>query len=842
MVIPGIKFKNSAASDSPLHMYKAAKLYVFILRCCIFFLSLFCCPVLYGQQFKVEGRVIDGVTREPIPFAGIVLKSNTRQQSVSGIEGTFSIITTTAGDSMLVSAMGYEDTVIAVSGSEKVLISLQSGAFGLEQVTVVAGKEDPAYAIVRKIIAHKKIKDQKRLDAYEYEAYKKFKIGIKNVDDQFRNRRMFKPFRFVFDNIDSTEETPYLPVFFSESLSKIFYDKQQGRKKEIIEASQSSGVRSETFKALFADLTSSFYIYDDYISLFSKSFVSPVSRSCFSHYKFQLLDSAWRNEHWSYKIEYKPKGRQQLTFVGTFWVCDTSFAITEVEGMLPENADINFITSMQFRQEYREAGKGAWMLTSDQMVVNGEALIPHEGRVQKFLAKKIFSYKNFVIDHPAEASFYKGDAEIYLEGSSARSKDYWDNARHDSLTRTERGVYHLVDSIRHMPLFKNYLAIFTGYKDFGKFELGPYYKLYTYNHVEGSRFSMGFRTNPHLSRRILLDGYGAYGLKDAQFKYLASLQYFFHQPRRQLAGLSFRHDVEQLGRSQNTFRDQDNILSTIFRVNASNKFNRVYEGKIFYEQEWLKHFTSRLSLRRSVIRPAGSLRYEHAGTGGIVDVDDIQSTEVTLLTHFAYDEKFLRGDYNRFSLGGKYPAVDVLYTHSLTFLSSDYNYQKLVLSIRQKVKLKTLGYLACRIEAGKIAGLAPYPLLEIHSGNQTVFYDEVSFNTMNFFEFASDKYASAFLSYHMEGFLLNRIPLIRWLKWREVFSVKGVVGSMQSANREALVLPQNMYVPDKGFAEAGVGIENILKILRIDGIWRLSYLDHPGISTFVVKGSLHFNF
>ena len=46
----------------------------------------------------------------------------------------------------------------------------------------------------------------------------------------------------------------------------------------------------------------------------------------------------------------------------------------------------------------------------------------------------------------------------------------------------------------------------------------------------------------------------------------------------------------------------------------------------------------------------------------------------------------------------------------------------------------------------------------------------------------------------------------------------------------------------KPYIEAGVGVVNILKFLRLDLVRRITYLDHPDISKWAVLASVKFDF
>jgi hypothetical protein len=231
------------------------------------------------------------------------------------------------------------------------------------------------------------------------------------------------------------------------------------------------------------------------------------------------------------------------------------------------------------------------------------------------------------------------------------------------------------------------------------------------------------------------------------------------------------------------------------------------------------------------------------------EVRALITSEVTLYTRFAYKEKFVYGQFERVSLGTKYPTVEVSYSVATPgVLGAEFNYQRLVGRVSDKVRFGPFGYANITAEGGQIFGNLPYPMLMMHQGNETFFYDEASYNTMNFFEFVSDRWASLWVSYHAEGLLLNKIPLMRRLKWREVVSAKALIGDYDIRNDEVLSRDfdydgiADIYTLTKPYVEAAVGIENIFKVLRIDALYRLSYLDNPNIVRFGFRAKLQVDF
>ena len=166
-----------------------------------------------------------------------------------------------------------------------------------------------------------------------------------------------------------------------------------------------------------------------------------------------------------------------------------------------------------------------------------------------------------------------------------------------------------------------------------------------------------------------------------------------------------------------------------------------------------------------------------------------------------------------------------------------------MLRVSQRVPTGVLGNLRYAAEAGRIWGTLPYPLLIVHPGNETFYYDDGAYNTMNFFEFISDRFASVWLEQHFDGFFFNRIPLLRKLKWREVIGANALLGDLDGKHSDELILLDLMRkLGPEPFMEANAGVENILKVLRVDGVWRLTYRDSPRATNFALRLKLTINF
>lgn len=800
----------------------------------------------WAQITRISGKIVDSETTEPLPFVTVAVKGTTTG-ATTDFDGQYTLEINSPSDSIVISYVGYirVSKAIKKNATQVINVALQKNTFNLNEIVIKPG-ENPAHKILRKVIANKDKNDKEKLEAYQYEVYNKIEFDLNNISDDLKKSRALKPIRFIFDYVDSSDikQKPFLPLFITESLSDYYYKKNPKNKKEIIKGSKISGVQDASISQFMGEMYQKVNIYDNTILVFGKNFVSPISDNGLLYYKYYLIDSMLIENTKCYQIQFKPKRKQELTFNGNIWIADTAFAVKQLEMNIVDDANINFINTFNVVQQYKQV-EGSWMLQKDKLVVDFNLREKQTG----FYGRKTTSYKNIVLNKPQEDSFYSRTENLIVdENAYKKDEAFWQKSRHDSLSKNERQIYKMVDTIQQLPIYKTWVDIVTifvsGYRVMGNFEYGPYYNGLSFNRIEGPRLRVGGRTSDKFSKWYELRGYVAYGLKDEKWKYSLGFKSYISKNPRQLVGMSYKNDVEVLGQSQNAFT-QDNILASIFRRNPLNNLTSVKELKSFYEREWFTGLNTKLFFINRTITPLGSFKYEYAKNDGAIGLkENIITSEVRLLTRFAYDEKYVSTTFSRTSLGTKYPVVQLEYTHGLSnFFNSHYNYQRLMLNIEDRFRINPLGYTDYSIQAGKIFGQIPYPLMELHGGNETYVYDPYAFNMMNYFEFASDRYATISIYHHFEGFFLNKIPLLRKLKWREVVTAKYLVGSAFEKNKQLLLFPTTLNSLNKGpYYEAGAGIENIFKIFRIDMLWRLSYLNNPNISKFGFRASFQVSF
>lgn len=801
-----------------------------------------------AQKTIVTGRVYDAETNEPLPFVNIYFQDS-KVGTTSDMSGNYRIETYYPTDSLVASMIGYERKAARIRPDRPQVVDfpLRVSGIALGAVTVVADKKakDPAVELMKKVVRNKKANNREKLSAYEYDVYNKIEFDMNNIDESFTQRKVMKPFDFVFENIDSTsEDKPFLPVFLTESVSRYYYRKNPRSSREIIEATKVAGIKNESVSQFLGDMYQGTNIYENYIEAFGKSFVSPLSDFGTLSYKYYLLDSANLGKYKCYKVAFKPRRKGELVFEGEMWIHDTTYAVKQIDASVGATANINWINGFRVYHEYDQVQPEVWMLTKEKVVIDFNIADKAVG----FYGRKTTIYSDFTINAEKEDNFYNTFNNIVVEeGANDHSDAYWQTARPEKLSENENKVYEMVDTIQNIPAFRTYVDIITlfvsGYYEMKYVDLGPYFTTFSFNQIEGPRFRLGGKTNSDFSTRVEFSGYAAYGIKDERFKFQGATRYFISKKPRQIISASVRHDLEQLGQSANAWRT-DNILSSVFRRSPNNQLNAFEEYRVGYEVEYFPGLSNSFTFNRRDIWSVGAIPFQqYDKEGNLHNVNRLSTSEVGITTRFAFDEKFISGDLDRISLGTTYPVIQANVSLGIKgCLDGEYEYQRVALNIRDRIPINPIGQSDVTLEVGKIWGTLPFPLLMMFSGNQTYFYDEYAFNLMNYYEFVSDEWMTLYWTHHFNGLFFNKIPLFRRLKWREVATVRAAIGGLSDRHRSQLEFPENLHRLSKPYVEGGVGVENILKIFRVDALWRMSYLNHSNVVPFGVRVTFQIDF
>lgn len=819
-----------------------------LFRFFLIFSIAFIPAISWAQLTKIMGVVIDASTNEPVPFANIYFLHTTIGVS-AGFDGEFSMEVDISTDTLVASAMGYQhaNQKIRKGVFQKVEFRLEPSEISLNEVEIFA-ESDPALIIFNKMIENKERNNPKEFDNFEYRLYNKVQVDANNVNDRFQDSRFMKKFQVVFQYIDTSTVNgkAYLPLFLTETVSHVYRRANPKGSREIIIASQISGYENESISQFMGGLYQDVHIYDNYIDIFEKNFISPASDNGRASYDYIVIDTLLMNHKNCFHLMFKPKRKQELTFVGELWIHDSTFAIAKVEMKAAVDANINFVNDIAISQEYDFVDGKHWVLSKDKVILDLN-VIENTMKIPGFFANRTSYFSDFKFNQPPPDSVFRQPVNIVMvEGGNLKEPEYWEKNRDVPLSKNERGIYEMVDSVKNIPLYKTYVdAIYmftSGYLNWGKFEFGPTYKTLSFNTAEGVRVRLGGRTSNDFSTKLMLNGYMAYGFRDQQIKGGGGFLYMFAKNPYRKLGADFKYDLEQLGQRNVTFTD-DNFLTSIFRRSPNDKQSLVEGYKIYYDHEWFNGLSTKIGFNQRKMFPVGDLTFQIKDGDSYSIVPAIKTSEINLQFRFAFQEKYLMGEFERINLGTNYPVFELNMTYGVPGLfAANQEYFRMIVQTRQWFNVANIGWSKYVIEAGKLWGTVPYPLLEIAPGNQTLIADEYAYNLMNYYEFINDQYVSVFYTHHFDGLFFNHVPFLRKLKWREVIHAKGIIGSISDANAEFSVFPSYSNSLTRPYYEMGVGIENILKIARIDFIWRMNHLDSPGSQRFGIFGALQFSF
>ena len=781
-----------------------------------------------GQNTEISGKITEAATGNPIPYANIVF-TGTFIGTMSDINGNYFLSTSKPGKVIEVSAIGYKKQSAPVKTGQKneINFALQEEVFALGEIDVTPG-ENPANILLRKIIENKKKNNPDDLPSWQSRIYAKTEFDIKNVKSTLRNKKLFAQFDFVFNYIDSMEMKgkTFLPVFFNETESNYYHDHETHKDREEIVANKASGMKTDMFSQFTGKMYEDVNIYDNYMTISDVGLVSPINSLGLQFYKYYLLDSTQTGDSKIYEVSFRPKLPQEPVFKGKFWVEDGSFAITKLEMQLSEKANVNFVNNLQYKIEFQKI-EDKWVPRNESIIADVDLEKNKNSKRMGIIARKNNIYRDFKFTPVTNAIENFKDPIVVDPGAMKKDDAYWKKIRPVELQTREKNIYVMVDSIKNVPLFhtaSEYVYMFYyGYRDLGKVEVGPYYYLFSQNKVEGSRFRLGARTTYKFDHHLRLNGYGAYGTLDQKWKYGGGAEYFFSVKPLDLISFQGQHDMEMLGKSSNAFMEE-NIITTLLSKGLNSKLNMVDNLELTAKHEWRNGVISELGVKANKIYTASFVPLINRQGE---ELPYIRSGELHFGFRFAPGEDVIQDDFER----NVYANYDPTFTINLTkgikgFLGGDYNYLKLNASLSDRLTLNPIGYSTYLIQAGKIWGDVPFPYLKIHEGNETYAYDIYAFNLMNYQEFISDTYASIFWEHHFVGFFLNKVPLFRKLKWREIVGMRSLWGSYNTHRSNSLMLPGDMKGLSKmPYTEFSVGLENIFKFIRVDGVWRFNYND-----------------
>jgi Family of unknown function (DUF5686)/CarboxypepD_reg-like domain len=828
-------------------------------------LFLICLGILFNgvatltAQTVVRGRVLDAENDDPLPYATVQF-GNGQSGTRTDIDGYFRVESPRQERQIRVSYVGYVTQTIEINGAQELVVRMTESNKRLGEVVIRPEKykkDNPAVDLIELVFANKDKNRKEGLDFYQFEKHERLQFDINGVTDAFRNRWYFRPFKFAFEYCDTNlvNQKVILPFYLRERLLDDFYRKLPKAKKEWLHAERQTAfdqdydVDQDGVSTYLNSLAGDIDIYEPVITLLDKEFIGPLSSRATAFYRFYINDTVEIDNKKFADIFFAPKNKNDIAFMGNILVAlDSTYAVRRVEMGISKDINVNWLSDLHIEQEFDFVEDGPisrLLLFKDVMTMDLKIWKNREGR--SLQAIKTNSYKHYKLNQPAIDTIYESKIPMLRDTGYDRKADtFWIESRHQPLTDVEQDIAVMVDSVKNTRIFKymeklGYLMS-TGHYRFGPIEVGELGTFYSFNPVEGNRFRLAVRTNRFFSKRVRLRAFTAYGTKDQAFKYGGNVTYAMkgrqvsrfpvHQVRA-----SYERDLRVPGLG---FGSSSLITSIQQGNNNRMLFNQIIRAE--YTREWETGFSYSLNTSHTTVQGAGVLGNGEFPGDPNIGVDAV-TTEVGGWMRYAPKQRFIQGSEQRISFNNRAPVFYFQYRAGLkNILGGDYAFQSTSLNIDKNFYLNILGKASCNLEFGGVFGQVSYPFLQIHRANQSFFFDNYGFNMMNYLEFVSDRYMTFHLNHDFNGLLFNRIPGIKKMKLREGITFKALYGSLSDRNTptaenqlQPFPTDDNGQLLTRGLApgvpyfEASAGVGNIFGFLRLDYVWRLSYLDAAGI-------------
>ncbi len=828
-------------------------------------------------QTVIKGVIKDAESQKPIQYVSVYFKGG--KGISSSADGTFSITTTNPKNTVLIfSYVGYKPVTKNIWPDHEQEINVYMELAENKKVTVKANrrgrytnKNNPAVELIRKVVENK---DKNRItsayDYVSYEQYEKMELMLTKTPEKLMNNKFLKNFKFVFQNTDTTkiQGRAMLPCYLDETLSQRYYRKNPEKNKVYILGEKKVDFKEyldvEGISSYLDRLYENVDVYDNNISLLANQFLSPIADAAPTFYRFYIRDTIELEGTKLVRLDFSPRNLEDLLFKGTLFVTlDGNYSVQKLVMSISKHANLNFVRELHVNQDFAKGPDGRYHVVMSNTIVEFSIT---KGAQSSIVGERTVSLKNYKINEPGPDSVYQGSGIVKLNEEKKNQTDsFWEKHRSPQLSEAESKVYSNIDSLTNLKSFKTFMDIATlvlaGYKSFGPYEVGPLNAFYSFNPVEGFRLRVGGRTTPKFNPNIYLENYVAYGFKDKKWKYFGSLAYSFNGMSiysfpNNFVRVSIQRDTKIPGQELQ-FVQEDNFLLS-FKRGKNDKwlYNDFYKAE--YVREFGKDFGYTLGFKNWKQTPAGVITYtkENVSGSGLINVPNLTTSELSAEFRWSPHQQFYQGKRFRIPIVNKYPLFKLRYIAGIKGLAGgEYNYQTLNLNIEKRAYFSQLGFSDIVLEGGITFGNLPYPLMTVHRANQTYSYQLNSYNLMNFLEFVSDRFVALSIDHKFNGFFFNKIPLLKKLKWREAISGKILYGGISDQNNPNLNhstlkfpvdeenhLPTTYVLGKTPYIEVSAGITNIFKLIRIDFVKRLTYLDNPNVTEWGIRSRVRIDF
>lgn len=843
---------------------------------------------------RLPGRVLDAKTGEAIPFANVFYDGG-RGGVQTDAEGRFSIAFR-SGARLRVSSVGYEAYATRVKGTDSLIVRLTPADLGIAEAKVVGRKEkysrknNPAVELMKKVIAAKKNSDLRQHDYYSVVQYNKLNFALSDVTPRVFEEGQFKRMPFLKNHVERSPETGklILPLTVDETVTEQIYRKRDNTAKHIVLGQRSDGINElintgDAINTMLKDAFTEVNLYENNVRLLQYQFISPLSSTdAIRFYRYFLADTTYVEGTKCIEVQFTPNNAQDFGFAGELYVtADSTYRVKKAVMGVPVHTGVNFVELMKIEQSFEELPTGEQVLTKDNMLV---VLKVAEG-IQKFQVKRTTDYTNFAFDSIPDARFkFRGKTRT-LADAQMQEESFWDAHRTERLTQSEtqmdlfirriqniRGVKPIIWTAK--AFIENFVETSLDPKHPSKLDFGPINTTITGNDVDGLRLRLSAQTTANLSPHWFFRGYGAYGFKDRRWKGMGEVTYSFlgkrYLPREYpVSRLVFSYTNDVMSPSDfHLPTDKDNVfLAAKWTKIDHMMYNENF--RLFFEREWEYGLRIKAQLAHDRNEPTANLFYQLVAVGTAVgmnrplgsaadvaagfnpavsNVRDISMSDFSLLLEYQPGATYINTKQRRIRANRNAPIFSISHTVGLKGAWSDYTYNNTEVGIYKRWWVKSWGKIETHLKAGAQWNRVPFPLLCMPWANTSFVKEDGMFNLIKNMEFMNDRYVSFMGSWDLNGKILNRIPLLHRLKWREYIGVNALWGTLTDKNNPYLAQNANatdlFYFParfnhdvyeqqsrvmdrNRPYVELVAGVHNIFKLLHMQYVRRVTYINEP---------------
>lgn len=808
-----------------------------------------------GARAQITGVVTDALTGDTIAYPSASYKGH--HMAVSGdAQGRFSI-EHHEGWVLTISAVGYQSKEFTMKANSPLTmaVKLKPDTRTLKEVVVrtkrnrYSRKDNPAVELMKRVIAAKKKTDLSNHDFYQYNKYQKITLAVNDIQKADIDSGFFAKKQWLTDQM---ETSPYnhkliLPISVDETVTQHIYRKNPKSEKDIVLGQQSTGLNqlfetgdilNNVLKDVFTDVD----LYDNQVRLLQFPFTSPIGKDAIAFYRYYIEDTVYVDHDLCYHLQFLPNNQQDFGFRGELYIlADSTLHLKRAELSIPKRSDVNFVDNLNITQEYTQLPNGEWALSVDDMVV--------ELKVTNFMSKALVVRTTRLSDYAFDElpkQLFKGKAATRREANAMmRDDSFWNQYRTVELTKSESEMDAFIRRVQQLKGFKYIIfgakAFIENFVETGglnhpsKVDIGPVNTMFTSNFIDGFRTRISAQTTANLNKHWFFAGYYAHGWRSHKNYYNAEVTYSFNKkdylprefPKRTLTFSATYDIMSPSDKFMGT--DKDNVF-TAFKWSKVDKMMFYNRQKITFEWESEWGLRTIVGLKTEANEAAGAL-YFPVGT--------LRTTEWSLNFQLAPGRTYVNTKQRRYPINMDAPVFSLGHTMGVKFLGGDYRYNFTEAGIYKRFWMNSWGKIDARVKAGAQWNKVPFPLLIMPAANLSYIRQDETFNMINNMEFLNDRYASLDVAWDLNGKILNRIPLLKKLKWREYIGVKTLWGKLTDRNNPTLLanaadpmlwaFPVGSYVMDakRPYVELIAGVHNIFKILHVEFVHRCNYTHLP---------------